>query len=258
MPCGSPNTKARSRSWTDYYRPRRPGAREQALQKRIIDLCEEFPRYGYRRVTHQLRAAGLLINHKAVARIMRQRQLQVRPLRRFVRTTNSDHDNPGFPNLAADATPTAAKQLWVADLTYVAIAVGFVYVAVILDAWSRRVVGYALARRIDTRLTLAALHAAVAARRPPPGCISPFGSRRPVRRRALSRYPRRVGPARFNGPAGQPLPQRQGREHPARFERTSPLVVAGPDFRQLRSGPCSRGARLVSFLLAWSAAASES
>jgi putative transposase len=116
-----------------------------------------------------------LINHKAVARIMRQRQLQVRPLRRFVRTTDSDHDNPGFPNLAADATPTAAKQLWVADLTYVAIAVGFVYVAVILDAWSRRVVGYALARRIDTRLTLAALHAAVAARRPPPGCIHHSG-----------------------------------------------------------------------------------
>jgi putative transposase len=167
MPCGSPNTKARSRSWTYYYRPRRPGAREQALQKRIIDLCEEFPRYGYRRVTHQLRAAGLLINHKAVARM--------RPLRRFVRTTDSDHDNPGFPNLAADATPTAAKQLWVADLTYVAIAVGFVYVAVILDAWSRRVVGYAIARRIDTRLTLAALHAAVAARRPPPGCIHHSG-----------------------------------------------------------------------------------
>jgi putative transposase len=156
---------------TYYYRPRRPAAREQALQERISDLCEEFPRYGYRRVTHQLRAEGLLINHKAVARIMRERQLQVRPLRRFVRTTNSDHDNPIFPNLAADFTPTAANQLWVADLTYVAIAVGFVYVAVILDAWSRRVVGYAIARRIDTRLTLAALHVAVAARRPPPGCI---------------------------------------------------------------------------------------
>jgi putative transposase len=121
---------------TYYYRPRRPGAREQALQERIIDLCEEFPRYGYRRVTYQLRAEGVLINLKAVARIMRERQLQVRPLCRFVRTTDSDQDNPVFPNLAADFTPTAANQLWVADLTYVAIAVGFVYVAVILDAWS--------------------------------------------------------------------------------------------------------------------------
>jgi len=71
-----------------YYRPRRPAAREQALQKRISDLCEKFPRYGYRRVTQQLRAEGLLINHKAVARIMRTCQLQVRPLRRFVRTTS--------------------------------------------------------------------------------------------------------------------------------------------------------------------------
>ncbi|MGO9268281.1 MAG: transposase [Candidatus Binataceae bacterium] len=107
--------------------PALPAAREQALQERINNLCEEFPRYGYRRVTQQLRAEGLLINHKAVAGIMRERHLQVRPLRRFVRTTDSDHDHPVFPNRAADFTPTAANQLWVADLTYVAIAVGFVY-----------------------------------------------------------------------------------------------------------------------------------
>jgi putative transposase len=112
-----------------------------------------------------------LINHKAAARIRRERQLQVRPLRRFVRPTDSDHDHPVFPNLAADFTPPAAHQLWVANLTYVAVAVGLVSVAVIRDAWSRRVVGYAIARRIDTRLTLAAWHAAFAARRPPPGWI---------------------------------------------------------------------------------------
>jgi putative transposase len=79
--------------------------------------------------------------------------------------------NPIFPNLAANLVPDGPNQLWVADISYVAIAVGFVYVAVILDAWSRRVVGYAISRRIDTRLTLAALRAAVEARRPPPGCI---------------------------------------------------------------------------------------
>lgn len=140
------------------------------MQERIIGLCEEFPRYGHRRVIHQLCTEGVLINHKA-ARIMREHNLQVRPVRRFVRTTDSDHDHPVFPNLAADFTPTAANQLWVADLTYVAIAVGFVYIAVILDAWSRRVVGYAIARRIDTRLTLGALCATVESRRPPPGCI---------------------------------------------------------------------------------------
>jgi transposase InsO family protein len=93
---------------------------------------------------------------------------QVRPLRRFVRTTQSDHENPIFPNLAQGFTPTGPDQLWVADFTYVAIAAGFVYVAVILDAWSRRVIGYAISKRIDTRLALAALGAAVQARHPPP------------------------------------------------------------------------------------------
>jgi len=76
-----------------------------------------------------------------------------------------------FPNQAQGFIPTGPNQLWVGDLTYVAIAVGFVYVAVILDAWSRRVVGYAISRRIDVRLALAALHAAIDARKPPPGCI---------------------------------------------------------------------------------------
>ena len=156
---------------TYYYRARRAAAREMALHERIINLCEEFPRYGYRRVTQQLRAEGVLTNHKKVTRIMQEHSLQVRPLRRFVRTTDSDHANPIFPNLAAAFSPTGPNQLWVADLTYVAIAVRFVFVAVILDAWSRRVVGYAISRRLDTRVTLAALHTAVAARQPPLGCI---------------------------------------------------------------------------------------
>jgi putative transposase len=156
---------------TYYYRSRRSAAEKMVLHRRIAELTGEFPRYGYRRMTHQLRAEGLSVNHKAVARIMRENGLQVRPLRRFVRTTQSDHENPIFPNLTRDFTPTGPNQLWVCDLTYVAIATGFVYVAVILDAWSRRVVGYALSKRIDTRLALAALAAAIDARRPPPGCI---------------------------------------------------------------------------------------
>ena len=167
---------------TYYYRSCRAAAREKALCERIVAVCEEFARYGYGRVTRQLRADGMSINHKAVARIMRENGLQVRPLRRFVRTTDSDHQSPIFPNLAADVIPDGPDQLWVADLSYVAIAVGFVYVAVILDAWSRRVVGYAISRRIDTRLTLAALRAAVEARRPARGMYSPLGSRRSARR----------------------------------------------------------------------------
>jgi putative transposase len=87
---------------------------------------------------------------------MRGQGLRVRPLRRFVRTPNSDHGSPIFPNLARGFIATAADQLWVAHITHVAVARGFVYLAVILDAWSRRVVGYALGRQIDTRLGKAA------------------------------------------------------------------------------------------------------
>jgi transposase InsO family protein len=110
---------------------------------------------------------------------MREQDLRVRPKRRFVVTTDSDHDGPIFPDLAKDLAPTGPDQLWVADLTYGRILSGFVYPAVILDAWSRRVVGWTLGRRIDADLALAALEAAIVARRPPPGCIhhSDRGSR---------------------------------------------------------------------------------
>src|SRR5690606_10227379 len=96
---------------------------------------------------------------------------QPRRRRRYVATTDGDHDLPIFPNLAKDIVPDGPDQLWVADITYVAIPGGFVYVAVILDAWSRKVVGYAIARSIDVRLTLAAQQSAIEQRRPPPGCI---------------------------------------------------------------------------------------
>ena len=92
---------------TYYYRSRRNAAEKKALLDRIEVLCTEFPRDGYRRITDQLHAEGMAINHKAVARLMRQNGLQVRPLRKFVRTTDSAHDGPIFPNLAvASAQPT--------------------------------------------------------------------------------------------------------------------------------------------------------
>ena len=141
------------------------------LVARITEICAQWPCYGYRRVTAQLRHEGLIFNHKKVMRLMQENGLTVRPRRRFVVTTNSDHDGPIFANLAKDVFPTSPNQLWVADITTIAITSGFVYLAAILDAWSRRVVGYAIGRRIDARLTLAALKAAIAARKPPPGCI---------------------------------------------------------------------------------------
>jgi putative transposase len=154
-----------------YYATVGPDPAEEALTERITAICADFPAYGYRRVTAQLRHDGLVANHKRVMRIMREQSLSVRPSRRFVVTTDSDHDGPIYPDLAKRFCPVAPDALWVADISYIAIARGFVYLAVILDAWSRRVVGYALGRHIDVRLTLAALDAAIDSRRPPPGCI---------------------------------------------------------------------------------------
>jgi transposase InsO family protein len=96
---------------------------------------------------------------KKVRRLMREHDLQPRRRRRYVATTDSDHDAPIFPNLAPDVVVTGPNQRWVPDITYIAIAAGFVYLAAILDAWSRRVVGYAISRSIDARLALAALRA---------------------------------------------------------------------------------------------------
>jgi putative transposase len=158
-----------------YYRPKPRSAdavaAEARLVERIREICAGFPRYGDRRVTAQLKADGERVNHKRVARIMREQDLRVRPKRRFVVTTDSSHHGPIFPDLAKDLAPTGPDQLWVADLTYIRILSGFVYLAVILDAWSRRVVGWALSRRIDADLALAALEVAIATRQPSPGCV---------------------------------------------------------------------------------------
>ena len=137
----------------------------------ITAITDEFELYGYRRVSAELRARGLVANAKKVRRLMRENGLNPRRRRRFVATTDSDHDGPIFPNLAKDITADGPNQLWVADITYVTIATGFVYLAVILDTWSRKVVGYALSRRVDARLALAALKAAIQGRDPPIGCV---------------------------------------------------------------------------------------
>jgi putative transposase len=134
---------------TYYDEPAGQPIEQARLIERIKEICAEWPYYGYRRVTAQLDAEGILVNHKKVMRLMREHGLTVRPRRRFVATTDSDHDGPIFQNLAKDVVPTGPNQLWVADITYIAIAAGFVYLAAILDAWSRRVVGYAISRRVD-------------------------------------------------------------------------------------------------------------
>jgi putative transposase len=102
---------------TYYYRGRRQAAEKKVLCDRIEALCAEFPRDGYRRITRQLHAEGMGVNHKTVARLMRENGLQVRPLRKFVRTTDSDHDGPIFLNLARGFRPTGPNQLWVGDIS---------------------------------------------------------------------------------------------------------------------------------------------
>jgi putative transposase len=156
---------------TFYTEPQSQPVEEARLVQRLKEIAAEWPVSGYRRVTAEVRAEGVIVNHKRVMRLMKENGLSVRPRRRFVFTTDSDHDGPIFPDLAKDTTPTDPNQLWVADITFIAIATGFVYLAAILDAWSRRVVGYAIGRRIDARLALAALKAAIASRHPPAGCI---------------------------------------------------------------------------------------
>jgi len=137
----------------------------------MIAICDEFETYGYRRVGAELRHRGLVVNSKKVRRLMREHDLQPKRRKRFVATTDSDHDYPIFPDLARDRIVNGPNQLWVADITYIAIATGFVYLAAILDAWSRRVIGYAISRSIDARVAATALKAAIRARQPPKGCI---------------------------------------------------------------------------------------
>jgi putative transposase len=155
---------------TFYDKPSSP-ADNAAIVAAMIEICDEFESYGYRRVDAELRHRGMAVNSKKVRRLMREHDLQPKRRKRFVATTDSDHDGPIFPDLVRDRVVDSSNQVWVADITYIAISVGFVYMAAILDAWSRRVVGYAISRSMDARLAVAALKAAIRGRQPPIGCI---------------------------------------------------------------------------------------
>jgi len=156
-----------------YYTPktRKISPEDQALENRIEEITEEFPKAGYRKVTRQLHREGNPVNHKKVHRIMREKGLLVQKTRRFVRTTDSNHPYPVYPNLIRNLQITSLNQVWVADITYIRIAVGFVYLAVILDLCSRKAIGYSISRNIDTALSLSALRMAIQNRNPPAGVI---------------------------------------------------------------------------------------
>jgi putative transposase len=149
-----------------------PTEEEMDVRSAIQAIAVEHRRrYGYRRITAELRRRGKLVNHKRVSRIMREDNLLAVQPRAFVVTTDSAHDLEVFLNLASRMTVTGINQLWLADITYIRLQREFVYLAVILDAFSRKVVGWALDRSLATRLTLAALEQAIATRQPPPGLV---------------------------------------------------------------------------------------
>lgn len=166
-------------SRTTYYRQCRrpalpPRVEQTALRQAIEAVIIEFPGYGYRRVTAQLQRDGWGVNHKRVLRLMREEGLLCQLRRRWKKTTDSEHGLKVYPNLLSGCgwrALTDVDQAWVADLTYIRLLESFCYLAAILDAYSRRVVGWELSRRVDAQLAVAALKQALEERKPKAGFI---------------------------------------------------------------------------------------
>ena len=161
-----------NRAWL-YARATQPTQAERDVELRdaIEGVVLEFPGYGYRRVTKALQRDGWEVNHKRVLRVMRQESLLCILKRAFGVTTDSVHGYATYPNLLAGGELSGLDQAWVADITYIKLPTTFVYLACILDAYSRRCIGWQLARTIDTQLTLAALEQALSSRKPRAGLI---------------------------------------------------------------------------------------
>lgn len=159
-----------------YYQPLTDfEAQEQSddlLRAHIERLQQDFPGYGYRRLSRQLRREGIVVNDKKIRRVQRKYQLFPIRWRTFkIATTDSNHNHKVYPNLLAEKILTGINQAWVADITYIRILKGFVFLAAILDRYSRKVIGWAISQRIDAELCVAALRIALEQRQPPPACI---------------------------------------------------------------------------------------
>lgn len=141
------------------------------LIDRIEEIVCEFTGYGSRRVTEHLRREGLIINRKKVQRLMRKNSLLCRVKKKFVKTTNSNHNFKRYPNLIKNITIDRLNQVWVSDITYIRILTSFVFLSVIIDAFSRKVIGYALSPQLKRTIALGALEMALAQRKFGRGCI---------------------------------------------------------------------------------------
>ena len=153
-----------------YYQPVQPAPNEvqaqAAVREAVLTIAGQWPTYGYRRITAQLQREGLVVNGKCVRRLMHEMGLAAKPKKRRKRTTNSDHAFSRFPNLVKGLDVTQPDQVWVADITYIALRQEFVYLAVLMDVFTRSIRGWHLARRLDTDLTVTALKQALARRKP--------------------------------------------------------------------------------------------
>lgn len=157
-----------------FYRwrlPRQATPVEMEFRHEMQRIALEWPAYGYRRITAELHKRGFEVNHKCVLRMMRDDNLLCVRDRAFLITTDSRHALPIYPNLAHQMKPTAINQLWVADITYIRLRVEFVYLSVVLDAFSRRVIGWALGPTLGAELAVAALRMALLERKPAPGFV---------------------------------------------------------------------------------------
>ena len=157
-----------------YYRfldPARPEPADMDLRDQIQKIALEWPSYGSRRIAAELKARGWEVNRKRVQRLMREDNLLCVVKRKFVVTTDSTHGRKVYPNLAGSMVLTGVDQLWVADITYIRLEEEFVYLAVILDAYSKRVIGWRLDEGLDDSLTLTALRMALRERGVRPGLV---------------------------------------------------------------------------------------
>jgi transposase InsO family protein len=168
-------------SRASFYRFGEGGAertdRDMDLRDAIQRIALEWPSYGRPRITAELRRQGWKVNPKRVRRLMREDNLLCVRKRKFIATTDSDHDRKIYPNLTREMLLSGINQLWVADITYIRLETEFVYLAVIIDAFSRRVIGWALDRTVEDDLTVLALRRALdCGGRLPAWCIIPIGA----------------------------------------------------------------------------------
>ena len=160
---------------TLYYEPkvsREERERQDAdLRDRVERVQTEHPKSGYRTMIRYLDRSGCRVGERKLRRIMKKYDLHARIRRAFIRTTDSNHPHRVYPNLLPGRTVMGLDEVWTADLTYIRIGNGFVYLAIILDLYSRRVIGWSVSKRIDGDLAVAALRMAIEQRKPKPGCI---------------------------------------------------------------------------------------